>query len=160
MPYLIDGHNLIPKIPGLSLQDIDDEIQLIKVLRNFCRQSGKAADVYFDNAPPGESRIQKHGRVTVHFVSQDRTADSAIQSRLSKLGRSAKNYTVVTSDRAVIAASKDAGATAISSGDFSKYLSIAEQAEENDPGTNPNLSLDEDDINNWMIRFGIEDGDD
>ena len=28
MPYIIDGHNLIPNVPGLDLNKIDDEIQL------------------------------------------------------------------------------------------------------------------------------------
>ena len=27
MPYIIDGHNLIPKVSGLSLGDMDDEQQ-------------------------------------------------------------------------------------------------------------------------------------
>ena len=31
MPYLIDGHNLIPKM-GLKLADLDDEMQLIELL--------------------------------------------------------------------------------------------------------------------------------
>ena len=29
MPYLIDGHNLIPKL-GLRLDELDDEIELIR----------------------------------------------------------------------------------------------------------------------------------
>ena len=37
MPYLIDGHNLIPKVAGLSLKAVDDEMQLIELLQEFCR---------------------------------------------------------------------------------------------------------------------------
>ena len=36
MPYLIDGHNLIPKL-GLRLDLPDDEMQLIGILQEFCR---------------------------------------------------------------------------------------------------------------------------
>ena len=36
MPYLIDGHNLIPKL-GLRLDSLDDEEQLIPRLQEFCR---------------------------------------------------------------------------------------------------------------------------
>ena len=99
MPYLIDGHNLIPKIPGMNLGDIDDEIQLVKKLQEFCRQRRKKVEVFFDSAPPGGIRTQKFGRVTAFFITQGSTADTAIRSRLQKLGRAAKNWTVVTSDR-------------------------------------------------------------
>ena len=58
MPYIIDGHNLIPRIPDLSLQDIDDEMQLVEMLQDFCRISRKKVEVYFDNAPPGQLRCK------------------------------------------------------------------------------------------------------
>jgi predicted RNA-binding protein with PIN domain len=157
MPYLIDGHNLIPKIPGLSLQDIDDERELIKLLQDFCRQHGKKIDVYFDNAPPGRPHTQKYGQVTAHFIRRGRTADAAIQSRLRRLGRTARNATVVTSDRAVIAASKNAGAKVITSEDFSRKLTPNEKKETQAPETNPNLSLNTDDIDEWLRLFGIND---
>ena len=64
MPYIIDGHNLIPKIPGINLGDIDDEVQLIKMLQDFCRLRRTRVEVYFDNAPPGEVQDKKHGQVS------------------------------------------------------------------------------------------------
>ena len=36
MPYIIDGHNLIPKIPGIDLQDLDDEQKLIDSAAGIC----------------------------------------------------------------------------------------------------------------------------
>ena len=36
MPYLIDGHNLIPKL-GLRLDSVDDEMELVAILQEFCR---------------------------------------------------------------------------------------------------------------------------
>ena len=38
MPYLIDGHNLIPEI-GLQLDSFDDEPELVKRLNLYCRLS-------------------------------------------------------------------------------------------------------------------------
>ena len=38
MPYLIDGHNLIPEI-GLQLDSCDDEPELVKRLNLYCRLS-------------------------------------------------------------------------------------------------------------------------
>ncbi len=101
MPYLIDGHNLIPKIPGLSLQAEDDEQQLITLLLEFCRLQRKQVEVYFDNAPPGGVRARNFGNVIARFVRQGSTADQAIRQRLERLGRAARNWTVVSSDLAV-----------------------------------------------------------
>lgn len=56
MPYLIDGHNLIPKIHTLSIKAIDDEIELVKMLQVFCQRKRKHAEVFFDNAHPGRPR--------------------------------------------------------------------------------------------------------
>ena len=30
--YVVDGHNLVPKVPGMSLSDPDDETKLISLL--------------------------------------------------------------------------------------------------------------------------------
>ena len=54
MPFIVDGHNLIPKVPGLNLQDMEDELQLVELLQEFCRINRKQVEVYFDNAPPGD----------------------------------------------------------------------------------------------------------
>jgi predicted RNA-binding protein with PIN domain len=48
MQYLIDGHNLIPKVPGLSLSDPDDEEQLINKLSGWARISRQKIIVFFD----------------------------------------------------------------------------------------------------------------
>jgi predicted RNA-binding protein with PIN domain len=158
MSYLIDGHNLIPKIPNLGLQDIDDEVQLIKVLQDFCRLRGKRVDVYFDNAPPGGDRTRNYGLVTAHFVRQGGTADAAIRSRLKKIGRSARNHTVITSDRAVAAASREAGARVISSDEFARSLPFRNGLGELAPEIDPDLSLSSGDIGDWMNLFGEKGG--
>ncbi len=35
--YIIDGHNLIPKLPGRSLRELDDEMALVGLLQTFGR---------------------------------------------------------------------------------------------------------------------------
>ena len=50
MPYLIDGHNLIPKL-GLRLDSIDDESELIAILQEFSRRERRQVEVFFDGAP-------------------------------------------------------------------------------------------------------------
>ena len=58
MPYLIDGHNLIGKLGDIQLHALDDERALIELLKTFCRQNSKNVEVFFDNAPPNETRTQ------------------------------------------------------------------------------------------------------
>src|SRR5512134_3531141 len=117
MPYLIDGHNLIPKL-GLRLDTIDDEMELIAILQEFCRLERKQAEVFFDGAPAAQAGTRKQGAVTAHFVRLGDTADNAIRNRLKKLGRSAQNWTIVSSDRQVQAEAHAAHAEVVSSDAF------------------------------------------
>ncbi|PWH11743.1 MAG: hypothetical protein DDG60_16645 [Anaerolineae bacterium] len=122
MPFLIDGHNLIPKL-GLNIHSFDDEEALLKRLNEFCRLSRKGnLEVYFDNAPPGSAESRKVGLVTAHFVRHPLNADEAIRKRLARLGRAARNWSVVSSDRRVQAEARAAGASVISSEEFAATL--------------------------------------
>ena len=54
MHYLIDGHNLIAKLPDISLDDPNDEIELILRLKSWASASPKRkVTVYFDGGLPG-----------------------------------------------------------------------------------------------------------
>jgi len=46
MEWIIDGHNLIPHVRGLSLADLDDEQALIELLIQFCRLKHDRAVVF------------------------------------------------------------------------------------------------------------------
>jgi hypothetical protein len=70
MPVIIDGHNLIPRIPGLSLRDIDDELRLVQLLQDFCQRSRKQVEVFFDNAPPGSAGVRSFGSVKARFIGK------------------------------------------------------------------------------------------
>jgi len=153
MPYIIDGHNLIPKIPGLNLGDIDVEINLIKKLGDFCRQRGRTVEVFFDNAPAGRGGTQKHGRVTARYVRRGSSADAAIRTRLGKAGRSARNMIVVTSDREVAAASREAGASVISSQDFVGKHLLGKPELGDEMEKDADLSLDPDAVDEWLELF-------
>jgi uncharacterized protein len=151
MPYLIDGHNLIPKIPGLNLRKIDDEIALVKLLQSFCQRTGKKVEVYFDNAPPGFSGTRKFGNVTAVFVRAGGTADDRIRRRLSRLGGDAKNWSVVSSDRQVQAEARGVGAMVVSSGSFAKDLNQASITNQGENFEDKLLSPEE--VDKWLEIF-------
>ncbi|MBC8508991.1 MAG: NYN domain-containing protein [Chloroflexi bacterium] len=158
MPYLIDGHNLIPKIPGLSLRSIDDEVQLIQRLQVFHQQTGKKIEVYFDNAPPGHSRTQRFGTVTAHFIRHGSTADAAIQARLDKLGRGASTWTVVSSDRQVQAAARAVHARVIKSEDFAAELAAQNIEQFSGIETSAEINISPDEVDEWLRLFGRDEG--
>src|SRR3990172_5405302 len=109
MPYLIDGHNLIGRITGLSLDDPDDEARLLATLRSFCARQKVKATVYFDGGVPGRTRPPSGSGLTARFIVPPETADDAILNHLSRLGREARNWMVVSSDAAVVGAARRAG---------------------------------------------------
>jgi predicted RNA-binding protein with PIN domain len=127
MPYLIDGHNLIPKL-GLRLDFLDDEEELISRLQEFCRQRRLRAEVFFDGAPPGQASRRKAGSVTAHFVRQGSSADAAIELQLARLGKIVKNWTVVSSDRRVQQAARAVHAGVLSSEEFALEMADARSA--------------------------------
>ncbi|MFN2196437.1 MAG: NYN domain-containing protein [Anaerolineales bacterium] len=153
MSYIIDGHNLIPKIPGLQLRDPEDEIKLIKILQAFCQRRRKQVEVYFDQAPPGSTGTRKFGMVTAVFVRQGSTADQAIESRLHRLGRRARDFTVVSSDRQVASAARSLHAAIISSTEFAREL-FPTEAESPLESEKPAAELGPEEVDEWLDLFG------
>jgi predicted RNA-binding protein with PIN domain len=149
MPYLIDGHNLIPKI-GLRLDSVDDELELITILQEFCRLARKPVEVYFDGAPTPHAGTRKLGAITAHFVRLGMTADDAIRDRLKRLGKSAKNWTVVSSDRQVQAEARAAWAEVMSSESFA---SILKQARNSAPKADDQRKLSQQEVDDWLKLF-------
>ncbi|RJP48830.1 MAG: hypothetical protein C4583_13795 [Anaerolineaceae bacterium] len=150
MPFLIDGHNLIPKL-GLSLRNVDDEMQLVSHLQDFCRAERKQVEVYFDGAPAGQVGTRRLGLVTAHFVRLGSTADAAIRARLKSLGRAARNWTVVTSDRAVQAEARMVGARVVSSDEFAGQVNASKRAPAQRSGDEAGMSDAE--VEEWLRLF-------
>jgi predicted RNA-binding protein with PIN domain len=150
MPYLIDGHNLIPKL-GLKLDSPEDEMELVALLQEYCRLTRRSGlEVYFDGAPAGRAGTRKMVAITAHFVPLGSSADAAIRKRLKALGKGAKNWTVVTSDRQVQADAHAAQAEVISSETFAALMKEARS-------TTPKLSTDgklsNAEVEEWMRLF-------
>jgi hypothetical protein len=158
MPFLIDGHNLIPKVSGMSLQDMDDELQLVKLLQEFCRISQKRVEVFFDNAPPGSSGARTYGCVVARFVRQGRTADQAIMEKLRRLGGEARNWTVVSSDREVQVNARALRAKTMRAEEFSRQL-LDVLAEQSHGLADDETQLSSGEVEHWMNIFGFDEAD-
>ncbi|MFN8383981.1 MAG: NYN domain-containing protein [Anaerolineales bacterium] len=150
MPYLIDGHNLIPKF-GLRLDSMDDEMELVSILQEFARLKRQQVEVYFDGAPIGSAGTRNLGTVRAHFIRLGQTADSAIRARLNNMGKSAKNWTVVSSDHEVQSAARVNHAQFISSEEFVKLTRNAIQS--TPKSGNADKKLSEKEVDEWLHFF-------
>lgn len=160
MHYLIDGHNLIAKTPGIDLSDPDDEAQLVLRLRRWTAASRKRrVTVYFDGGLPGGPAHDLSGaRLKVIFASTGRSADDLILNRIRKV-KNPPEFTVVSSDREILDAAEKRKMPTIPSESFAGNLEevAAERARPEEP-TSPSDEplLSEDEVAQWMELFGPE----
>ncbi len=151
MPYLIDGHNLIASMPDIHLDDPEDELQLIRRLSEFLRNTGKTGTVYFDRRGQGALGKFKSGRLAVEFITSPNTADHAIRNKLLSLKGEARNYTVVSSDHEVIHAALQSGAQIIDSPSFADQL-VDPRVAKNE-NKKPEGTLTTEDLQFWQQLF-------
>jgi predicted RNA-binding protein with PIN domain len=157
MPFLIDGHNLIGRLPDLRLDDPDDEVKLVARLRIYAARTRKRVRVVFDcGLPGGRSRELSGGGVEVVFASAGRTADGILRERIRR-SRDPHGLTVVTSDQQVIAAAQARGARVMRSEEFASLLSEPPAVDIGDTGKDVHLSPQE--VEEWLALFGEEDDD-
>jgi predicted RNA-binding protein with PIN domain len=152
MQYLIDGHNLIPYVPGISLEEMDDEESLVRILQIHARVSRSKLEVFFDKAPAGRAGIRKVGMITVHSISTTSIADTAIIARVRSMKKGASSWTVVSSDNRLKTECRRLGAKVVESAEFSKMvqksLNTEQQKEKEQPVVDPG------DIEEWLDVFG------
>ena len=149
MPFLIDGHNLIGRLPDINFDDPDDEARLVMRLRSYSARTGKRVTVAFDRGLPGERSALSGGGVEVIFASVGyNTADSILRERVRR-ARDPRGLTVVTSDHEVIAAARARGARVMRSEKFAPQLSVPFPAD--DGKKDVHLSAKE--VEEWLDIF-------
>ena len=151
MQYIIDGHNLIPHIRGLSLRDLEDEQALIEVLTPFLRATSSRALVFFDKAAQGHEGKRNFGLVQAVFVPASQSADAAIENHIHKLGSSARNQTLVSSDRRVQAAGRARYMTILTSAELAQKIQAQAESHGNQTAPEPQLSPEE--VARWEELF-------
>ncbi|MCR4407088.1 MAG: NYN domain-containing protein [Anaerolineae bacterium] len=152
MLLLIDGHNLIAKLPGISLDDPHDEARLVERLRRYRAHTGKRIVVVFDcGVPAGWSADLSGGGITVIFAAPGKPADRIIIERIRR-SRNPRDLAVISSDREVMAVAEEYGARVIPADSFVATLStppptIEERAE---------LKLSPIEVEEWLHIFGAD----
>lgn len=160
MPILIDGHNLIGKLPSLSLEDPDDEEQLIRLLRSYRARTGKSITVVFDPGPTlGLARSRRQGGVEVVFAPHGSNADAIIARRVGRM-RDPRGWLVVTSDRDLAATVARQGARVRDAGDFARELDPQTESspdEDDKPPAWKGEPPSPQDVDEWLALFGEQD---
>ncbi len=153
MPYLVDGHNLIPKIPGITLKDLDDELALINLLEHFARQKRTRVEVFFDQAPASRAGSRSFGTIKAHFIRQGTTADQAIVSRLRQLGNEAKNWTVVSSDREILSEARGVHSKTMPASEFAGLISGVNSPSGQGADKRETPEVSDDEVDYWLDQF-------
>jgi len=152
VPYLIDGHNLIAKIPGLSLDDPHDEAKLVERLKGFMARKRRRCTVVFDGGlPGGTSRDLSTHSVKAVFAHGGTTADRIIIERIRD-ARNPAGLIVVSADREILAVAERRGARTVSPEAFAAELAAPPAPHDSDP--NPHVSPDE--VEHWLRVFGAD----
>lgn len=120
--FVVDGHNLIPKIPGVRLEDMEDENRLIEILNEFCRLGRAQVEVFFDGAPDPATPQRKCGLARAHFIRKGLSADDAIIEYVRKQQKPNFQLTVVSSDHRIQNSVKTAGAIVMTSEAFAAEM--------------------------------------
>ena len=164
MIYLIDGHNLIGKMPDIDLADPDDEQKLVYRLRDWIQlHSRRDVQVYFDAGEfGGVGNLNSVSRLKIQFARVGRTADELLIKAIRKLNNP-QEYTLVTSDREIIYAAKQRRVGYILSEEFAAMLAEALQPDLEDdllaesrqaePGAELEPEVSDGEVENWIDIF-------
>jgi uncharacterized protein len=164
MIYLIDGHNLIGKMPDISLADPDDEEQLALRLCQWAAEnkSRQVIVIYDRGVLSGLARRLSNQQVKVFFAPPRTTADALLIKRINEV-RNPQQYRLISSDRKIIDAAKVRGMRFWRSEQFMEMMRPPESSAETAPSTKPKPArpsqkeepkLSQEDVAEWLELFG------
>jgi len=105
MPILLDGNNLLHRLPKASRS----RAEVRRLVLESTRHEKALVAVVFDGPPPADGvPMESLGKVTVLY-SAPKSADDVIISRLPE-GPAARNWVVVTDDRKLAMRARNRGA--------------------------------------------------
>ncbi len=165
MHYIIDGHNLIGKMPDISLEDPDDEVRLVMRLKSWLGESKRREVTLFFDGGAGSGQLNRLSarHLKVIFAPPQQTADALIVRHLKKLSN-LREYVLVTSDREIIRAAEALRLRFMLSEEFIERMGfvLAEPKKEKGQAVKPATAvppekpdrLNEAEVQEWLDMFG------
>ncbi len=158
MDYLVDGHNLIGRMPGLALSDPDDEAKLVDLLGRWTlREPRHRITVVFDGGVYGHPSRLGSSRVRVIFAHLPRNADSVLEKLLQQV-KSPGMTVLVSDDRAITSVAADRGVHVVPCRVFLEQLMQPRAPRSKRPGrARPEPKLPNSEVEAWLKHFGASD---
>lgn len=151
MRLLVDGHNLIGKIPDIDLEDEQDEAKLVSRLRRFAARTGNKLTVLFDGGLPGGASPELSGAsVQVIFAPAGQIADPLIINRIRGI-RDRDAWMVVSSDWSILDAATQQGVRVQHSEEFA--ITLAKALKGPKPADLRQTPPSEKDVDEWLEVF-------
>ena len=120
--WLVDGMNVIGSRPDGWWRNRDAAVvALVKRLADWANTSGEEVIVVFDGDRPADLAPGPHDGITVVFAGRGASADDEI-ARRAAADPDPGSLRVVTSDDALAARVRAAGASVVGSGSFRRRL--------------------------------------
>jgi predicted RNA-binding protein with PIN domain len=153
MHLLVDGHNLIGQIDGISLADPDDEAKLVALLRGYAaRKRGRQVVVVFDRGVYGHPQNLNGYGVACYFAKSPQDADTQLIRRIQTLSRP-RDWALVSSDRRIARAAEERGVRVIGAREFATQLFAPTPRAEPTP-EKPDAPLSSAEVDEWLHLFG------
>ena len=161
MIYLIDGHNLIGKLPDIKLSDPDDEEKLVRKLSAWVQQDyRRKIQLFFDSGEYGGlGNTLSAPTIRVQFSRVGQTADSVIIKFMEGV-KNPQEFTLVSSDREIIFAARKKRIGYILSEEFAVLMAedVQDVDDEGEPkekeqGTEEEVEVSDAEIQTWMNAF-------
>jgi predicted RNA-binding protein with PIN domain len=155
MHWLIDGHNLIGQMPNLRLDDPHDEEKLLEYLHRYRAKTGHQVTIVFDAGQSYQAgKTIKRGGITIQFAASGKTADQIIIRRIRKV-KNPQTVIVVSSDRAVQQAARQAYVRVVKAQDFAQQLlnTAPGSTQQQDEGNQADVHLSPHEVDEWLKLF-------
>ena len=153
MPLLVDGHNLIGQVTGLSLADADDEAQLVLLLRRYSTaKRGRQVIVVFDRGVYGHPQQLNGYGITCYFARSPQDADTELIKRLRAIQRP-REWTLVTSDQAIVRVAAERGVRVIGAHEFAHQLQAGPIRTAAAPEEKRDVRLSDAEVEEWLEFF-------
>jgi predicted RNA-binding protein with PIN domain len=153
MHLLVDGHNLIGQLDGISLADPDDEAQLVVLLRGYAaRKRGRQVVVVFDHGVYGHPLNLNGYGVACYFAKSPQDADTHLIRRIQGLPRP-RDWALVSSDRRIMRAAEERGVRVIGAREFAGQL-LGPAAPAKPAAEKPDAPLSAAEVDEWLELFG------
>jgi uncharacterized protein len=157
MPLIIDGHNLLYAVRGITEGQIVSEIRLCTILSDYLRQMRQRGEIIFDGiGPRDKSGLAGTVNLEVSFSGAYIDADTIIEERI-KVSTAPKRLTVISNDHRLVKAAKARKAVAITADDFwgQVFKKLSRKRREPEPQSK-RVGITEGETDFWLKFFKLD----